>query len=446
MAKAKTLTAAAVAKFKPAAKRREIPDAGAPGLHLVIQPSGGKSWALRYRRPNRQPAKFVLGSVYDKEEHEPETKPVVGGHLTLAGARRLVAEQRHLIAQGRDPGAEHMADRKRQRMAAVEGAANTFGAAARDFVEKHARQEVRRWREQSRLLGLRPDDLTPIPRGLAERWGERPLAEISGDGDIKDLIKEVRKHGAPGLERRADGETESRARAMFSCLAKMFDWLIEHDRIRANPCTGVPRPAPPKTRDRVLSNAEIVKFWSAADAERKEFGAVLKLLLLTGCRLNEVVGMRREELSDGGATWTIPGTRTKNKRVHVVPLARELIAGVGGDEELIFTTDGRSRVNMGSRIKLRLDAAMKIPAWRVHDLRRTAATGMAEIGIQPHIVEACLNHAGGAKAGVAGTYNRAAYAAEKKVALERWAAHVASLIDGREAKVLDMHRAARARQ
>ena len=141
--------------------------------------------------------------------------------------------------------------------------------------------------------------------------------------------------------------------------------------------------------------------------------------------------MTRDELSEDGATWNIPGERTKNKRAHIVPLAplaRELLSAVIGDGKLIFTTTGRSPISGWSKIKKRLDSVMAIPSWRLHDLRRTAATGMAEIGIAPHIVEAALNHISGAKAGVAGTYNRAAYAPEKRAALERWAAHVQRLV------------------
>ena len=189
---------------------------------------------------------------------------------------------------------------------------------------------------------------------------------------------------------------------------------------RRPPCDAAPR-------ERVLRDTEVATFWRAARAERKEFAAVLMLLLLTGQRRGEVSGMRRSELSDDGDTWTIPGERTKNRRVHVVPLsklARDIVAGVGTKSEIMFTTNGRAPVVIGSKIKRRLDAVMKTTPWRLHDLRRTAATGMAELGMQPHVVEAVLNHVSGHRAGVAGTYNRAAYAAEKKAALEKWAAHV----------------------
>ena len=281
---------------------------------------------------------------------------------------------------------------------------------------------------------------TPIKNGLCERWSDKPIAEIDGH-DVHSLIDETRRSGAPGLERRSDGPTEARARVMLSCLSKMFGWLVQHRRLSQNPCKDVHRPEASRARDRVLTDAEIVKFWRATDAERKELSALLKLLLLTGCRLNEVAGMTRAELSDDGATWNIPGARTKNKRPHVVPLAPLARKMVGsGSEGFVFTTTGRSPVSGWSKIKRRLDEAMKIPPWRLHDLRRTAATGMAEIGIAPHIVEAALNHVSGAKAGVAGTYNRAAYAEEKRAALERWASHVQGLVSERPANVVKMRK------
>jgi integrase len=186
--------------------------------------------------------------------------------------------------------------------------------------------------------------------------------------------------------------------------------------------------------------------------------------------------MRLSELSHGGALWIIPGERTKNHLEHEVPLAalareileevvplprgtRETSNSINTVADLVFTTTGTTPISGWSKIKKRLDEEMlaearraasaagrdpsdvKIAPWRLHDLRRTCATGMAEIGILPHIVEACLNHISGAKAGVAGIYNRAEYKEEKKAALERWAAHVEWMISGRAANVVPMHRA-----
>jgi integrase len=245
-----------------------------------------------------------------------------------------------------------------------------------------------------------------IPKGLADRWRDRPVGEIDGD-DIHGIIDETRERGVPGLERRAKGPREARALVMFAALSGLFGWLIARRRVVQNPCAGVHRPAPPPARDRVLTNAEIGTFWRATDAERKELGALLKLLLLTGARLNEVTGMRRAELSDDGATWTIPSERAKNRRTHVVPLpplARELIASVPLAGDFVFSATGV--LNGWSRLKNRLDAAMQIPPWRLHDLRRTAVTGMAELGVRTDVIERVVNHVSGTRGGVAGVYNR----------------------------------------
>jgi integrase len=207
-----------------------------------------------------------------------------------------------------------------------------------------------------------------------------------------------------------------------------------------NPCAGVWRPRPSAARDRVLTNAEIARFWKATDAVNGASSAVLKLLLLTGCRLNEVASLRWDEVSEDGAALNLPGARTKNHRPHTVPLAplaREIMADVPRIDGCVyaFTTNGRTPVSNWSKTKAHLDAEMGTVPWRIHDLRRTAVTGMAELGIAPHVVEAVVNHVSGARAGVAGTYNRSELMAERRAALERWAQHVAGLVAERPANV-----------
>ena len=447
------LTAASVEKLKASRRRREIPDSGCPGLYLIVQPSGAKSWALRFRRPGGRTAKLTLGPVLSGRE---EGEAVLGGPLTLAGAHLVATSLKRQRAMGHDI----VATRHREKLERKAGVAKTFALAATDFVERYAMREIRRWQEQARLLGLRPAaegrGLEIIPRGIADRWRDRPVAEIDGD-DIHNIIDEVREKGVPGTERRAEGQTESLARLMFAVLSKLFAWLVERRRIKQNPCKGVHRPRPARARDRVLTDQEIRWFWAAAGTIGQLYGPLVRLLLLTGARLNEVAGMRRAELSADGTAWDLPGERTKNRRPHTVPLppmARDILATVGAGSNFVFSTTGRSPVSVGSKVKRRLDAAMlaealkqvtvagrgrsnaKIKPWRLHDLRRTAATGMAEIGVPPHVVEACLNHISGAKVGVAGVYNRAAYATEKRAALGRWADHIEGLIKGRPAKIV----------
>ncbi len=447
---AKVLTAAAVERYREAKGRREIADGGARGLYLVVQPTGAKSWCMRLRRPNGRTAKLHLGPC-DVSGKEAASEPVIGAPLTLAAARAVAAEVHRQRAMGRDVVADHLAAKRRRASEIQESASNTFGALAPRFVVEHARKRTRRWRETARLLGLRPegDELKVIRGGLCERWRDTPVTGLDG-GDVWALLDEVRKSGAPGLKRRAEKPTDSRARAMLSALSTFFTWCARHRLVAENPCIGVHRPPAPKARDRVLTGAEISAFWRACDAAGEPFGQALKLLLLTGCRLSEVADMRRAELSDDGKTWTIPGTRSKNGRPHVVslpPLAREIIDSVrtieGGH---VFTTTGKTPISGWSKVKRRLDEKMgNPPPWRLHDLRRTAATGMAELGVPPHIVEAALNHVSGAKAGVAGTYNRAAYAEEKRAALERWGAHIAGLVSGKAANVVPMRKKGRAK-
>jgi integrase len=425
----KILTAAGIAKLKPASIRREISDAGTTGLRLVVQPSGYKSWMVRWKRNGRQ-AKIFLGplSLHD----DVESTPKIGTPLTLRAARLLASQLNH----ERHSGVDVVADRQRLKLELAARGQATFAQAAQDFAEQHVKRNTIHWDETLRILGLEPD-LSLIKRGLAERWRDRAISEITAD-EIFMMIEEAREKGTPGLEKRKKGPAESRARKMHRTLSKMFAWLQEKRRIAANPVEGLATPATPRARDRVLTSEEVIRFWRAADAEAT-FGPMLKVLLLTGQRLSEVTGIRKSEIA--GEIWTIPSSRTKNKLAHDVllaPIVRDLLPESGHD--LYFTTTGTTPISGLSKVKNRIDAPMGIPKWSLHDLRRTAATGMADLGVAPHIIEAVLNHISGHKAGVAGTYNRAKYSDEKKAALKRWAAHVEGLVTGRKSKVLDMKR------
>jgi integrase len=440
---AKILTAAAVERLKGGKTRREVRDVGCKGLYLVIQPSGAKSFALRFRRPDGSSGKLTLGPVYSGKELSGE--PTLGAPLTLEAAHQLAAEQHRMRALGHDVIKDAKTAKHRRRTEVEEGVASAFGALVPQFIAD-AQRKTRRWRVTARLLGLaypkEGGEPTVIKDGLCDRWAVRPVSEIDGS-DIYGVVDEAKRISVPGLKRRSDGPADGQARAMFAALSGFFGWCTRHRRCALNPARGVHRPEAGRARDRVLNNGEIVKFWHVCDEVGEPFGQALRLLLLTGCRVREVSEMRRSELSEDGATWTVPSERTKNRHVCVVPLppmARDIIASVkqiASKDGYLFTLNGRAPVSVGSsKIKHKIDAAMKIPPWRLHDLRRTAATGMAEIGIAPHIVEAALNHVSGAKAGVAGTYNRAAYAPEKKAALERWASHVQGLVSGKPANVV----------
>jgi integrase len=447
---AKVLTPAAVERFKPTSKRRFIRDAGAQSLYLAIMPSGHKSWLMRFRRPDGKPGKLVLGPL-DLSGREIKETPHIGQPLSLVAARQLAAVIHRDRAMGADVISEHKARRHRLRAEIKDRADNTFGVLVRKFVEEHGRIKTRRWRRDAMVLGLAYpiDGGGPVEtrNGLAQRWGDKPVRSIDGH-DVHAVVDEARQVAVPGIPPHNKGVSEARARSLHATLSSMFGWLKRYRLVDSNPCTTVWRPAPAPPRDRVLNNDEICRLWKACDEIHPTYAAAVRVLLLTGARLREVARMERSELSADGAVWTLPGLRTKNHRSHVMPLpplAREILAQIPQIDgcRFVFSTDGRGAITSWSRTKAKLDAALGAPPWRLHDLRRTCATGMAELGIAPHIVEAALNHISGAKAGVAGTYNRAAYAEEKKAALERWANHIIALVEGRPANVTPLPRVKR---
>jgi integrase len=216
----------------------------------------------------------------------------------------------------------------------------------------------------------------------------------------------------------------NRARANLSAF---FHWAIGEGLCENNPVVGTNKQTEEGPRDRALADAEAAKVWLAAP--ENDYGRIIRLLLLTGCRRDEIGGLRWSEVDLKARTITLPGVRTKNGRPHVIPLSEPAMAILGGlihraNRDLIFGL-GAGGFSGWSKSKAQFDKAAKLKeAWTLHDLRRTAATRMADIGVQPHVIEALLNHISGHKAGVAGTYNLSTYAAEKKAALDLWASHL----------------------
>jgi integrase len=408
----KVLTEAAVRKMKAGAKRRAIRDGGARSLYLLIQPrTGFKTWAMFFRGPSGKPQKLTLGP-YDPTGHRIDGEPSIGEPLTLVAARRLASLIQHDRATGKF-------DVARPR--------TTFAAAARSFVEDHAKTRTRRWEETARTLGLTPDS-SIVRGGLAERWAGRDLGSISS-GDVHGIVEQTRRKGVPGTVARNTSASDPRGRSMARTLSKFFAWSVQQRLVSSNPCRDVQAPPPPRARDRVLSLDEIAMLWRATEADTP-YNAIVRLLLLTGCRLNEIALLRWDEISASGDAINLSGDRTKNHRPHVVPLSDEARTVIGSRPRIagcdyVFTTRPPAPISGWSKFKKSLDATLPgVAAWRLHDLRRTVATGMAEMGAAPHVVVAALNHVSGAKAGVAGTYNRAAYLTERRQALEAWAERV----------------------
>lgn len=427
-------------------RAREVPDAGAAGLRLAIQPSGKRSWIMRFRRPSGRQGKLTLGNFTTVEL---EGAPVLGQPMTLKAARVAAAEVNRQRALGVDVIARHVEQQRRR--AAEAAAPATFAAVARRFADEHAMRNRSGRVGTVRLLGLDyPRDggePAVTAGGLVDRWRDRPIAEIDS-GDVYGVISELVKVGIPGIKTRRDkkGARDSRGRALAAALSKLFSWAVAHRLAVANPTQGVFRPRAAAPRHRVLADAEVKKLWRACDEVGPPFGTIVKLLLLTGQRRSEVAGVRWSELSEDLATWSLPPERTKNKlphQVHLPELAREIVAAVPrmSSHDFVFSTTGETAVSGWSRAKKTIDAATgPLPEWRVHDLRRTAASGMQKLGVRLEVVERALNHVSGSFGGVAGIYQRDPMTEETQSALELWSQHVAAIAAGRSADVVPMRR------
>lgn len=402
----KALTALAVERIAPKASRFEVPDSKVAGLRLVVQPSGAKSWCVRYSRHDRD-RRFTLGRF-----------PVLG----LDAARKRAGEALAIVAAGRDPGAEKTATRRaeeRERAAAI---------LIRDAFKRYKAEHIDRGAESTAY-----QTTWLFAKFILPAIGSLTIGEVT-PGECKAIWAKQQRRGR-----------RSNANKIFIALRGFFNWLrAELIMTAPSPLDGMKPPEGSKGGARHLDAAELRLVWLAAGEMDYPFGPFVRLLLLTLARRNEVGRMVKTELDLPGALWTIPETRTKNKREHVVPLSgaaldalRRLDNYIDSEAGFIFTTDGERASSNWSKNKRALDAIVTklnngtaIPHWKLHDLRRTGDTEMHELGVAPHIVEACVNHISGHKKGVAGTYNKAKYLKEKRAAFDLWAAHVVRIAEG----------------
>jgi integrase len=427
--KPKIFTQASVERLKAGAKRQVVRDPQSQALFLVIQAkTAHKSWMMRYRH-GAGAAKIHLGPLDQSGRHD-DAEPVIGLPLTLLQARRLAAELNSDRARGIDVVGQHRS--RKHKVAEV--ASNSFAACVKDFIEQHAKPKTRGWVETANILGL-DAELAAKRDGLVYRWGGRDIKSITSD-DLHAVCEEARRFGIPGIPARNKQASDPRQRKMHVSLSALFSFLQRKRRVDANPMANLHLPASGEASDRVLNDAEIAKAWAAAVAAEEPFTEVIRLLLLSGCRSDEIRELEWSEVNDACSVISLPARRTKNKRPHVLELpamGRDIIAkqaAKGRCGKFVFSrTGGAAPIGGLSHAKARIDAAAGIAQpWRIHDLRHTVATRMADLGVQPHIVEAVLNHISGTKGGIAGVYNRALYAAEKKAALELWAAHIGSIV------------------
>jgi integrase len=438
---AKRLTDRTIAQMKAAESRLEVPDGGCPGLYLVIHPSGAKAWALRFRSPveyaagQRKAKKLTLGPLANEATDD---EPAIGRPLSLSQARVLATGALEQVRRGIDPTHERRREKASSRDEAISRSVNTVDAAIVEFLARYRGPKKRGLRDSTRhltayYLGLKPDLENPgewvkTGGGVLQRWSGRPLASIT-QHDVRELVEAIDDGGAPVSANRT-----------LTTLKTLFKFYVKRGSLVVSPAALVDAPANEESRDRTLSDAEIKAVWKAADAAAYPFGRLVQMLLLTGARRDELREAPWGEFDLDGGLWTLPGDRVKNGNEHWVPLSSAAVAILsemprikGG---LLFTTNGDTPFSGLSKAKRRLDAASGVQSWTLHDLRRTAATGMADkCGVAPHIIEAALNHISGeSKRGVAGIYNRARYTDEIQKALQDWADYVDGLVSGRPAR------------
>ena len=408
----KKLTDLFVERVKPPAQgRAEYFDATFGSLALRVTETGHKSWSLYYRMGGRQ-RRFTIGAY-------PAIKP--------AQARREASAALERVRQGTDP-----AEEKRQRRAAPE--ADAFSAVLRDYLDRVGRNlEPRTLKEVQRVL----------EREFLPPWRSRPIGSITR-GDIHRVVDGIFARGAYVQANRA-----------LAYLRTLFAWTVERGRLPASPVTGMKPPAREQARDRVLTDDELRWLWRACEAVGWPFGPLVKLLLLTAQRRDEVAGIKRAEIHLEKGIWAIPREKAKNNRaheVHLSPAAVDVLDSVPRiGARFVFTSTGSAPVSGFSRAKRRLEAAMlavkcdelgakcdPIPHWTLHDLRRTAATGMARLNFPPHVVDKVLNHVSGTIRGVAAVYNRFEYLEERRAALEAWGRYVAGLVSPAPANVVTL--------
>ena len=264
----------------------------------------------------------------------------------------------------------------------------------------------------------RPNSFRQVERYLRHSWRSLhrlPITAISRR-DVAKALAQIEDDHSPSVAIRARG-----------ALSAMMNWAMRQGYdVAANPVMGTNKPVL-RSRDRVLSNEELAAIWRACPQD--DYGRIVRLLMLTAQRRDEIARLRWSEIDLDRAMLVLPPERTKNHREHIIPLvpmALALLPDQRLSREWVF---GEGVGFSGwARSKRRLDAGLSIADWRVHDLRRSFATGCAEqLGVLPHVIEAVLNHVSGHKSGVAGIYNRARYLEEMRVALERWAAHIAAI-------------------
>jgi integrase len=372
-----------------------------PGFGHRLRSGGDRirgTYIVQYRTRGRT-RRFLLGST-----------DVLGAEQARAAAKKVLAE----VALGGDPQSAKQAQRRADDQN-LRATITIYLEAKRAEVRRRTFREIERYLRGPHFGSLHAQALDQITR-----------RDVAGC-----LARIVTRNGSV---------TAGRARATLSTF---YSWAMGRGLAESNPVIGTNKPVDSKPRDRVLSDSELVVIWQAC--LESSYGRIIKLLALTGCRREEVGGMCWDELDLEQGTWTISAARAKNGRTHILPLppaALDILAAVErvDGRNHLFGGYGGHGFQRWSASKRELDIRSGVSGWTVHDIRRTVATRMADIGVQPHVIEAVLNHQSGHKRGPAGVYNRSSYEREVKAALALWAERVIALVEGREQKIMPLDR------
>lgn len=394
----------------PAGQRLELWDAYVEGFGFRTARKGQGSFFVMYRTGGRQ------------------RRQTVGRFpaMSLEEARQQARDALDKARCGIDPAIERDARDETERRRR----ARTVEAAVADFIKLYPRYRPSTRAEVARML----------KRELVPELGAWPVSDVTRR-DVAHLVNAAADRGSP-----------TTANRLLSYTQAFFRWLVDRGELETTPCLNLSKPAPERSRDRVLMDAELLTVWQAAGASAGAFGKLVRLLILTGQRRGEVAGLRPCDVDFAARTWTLPREFTKNDRLHVVPLSRpaaliltELVASPKGEppvaEAFLFAParmweskgDAARPMSGWTKLKSALDkkvtelAGAELAGWTLHDLRRTVASGMAGLGVAPHVVERLLNHSSGIIRGVAAIYNRHTYQPEMRAAVDQWAKHLAGL-------------------
>jgi integrase len=397
------LTDAIAAGFEPPAGKTEdfLWDGSLPGFACRARRSGtevSRTWYCQYRA-NRRQRRESLGDI----------------RRVKNDAARKIARQRFAAVElGSDPAADR--DRARSEAAAIK---TTVG----NVVERYLR--------------AKKAEMRPATYKAAERYFKVHFAPLSA----APITAITRAEVATVLQDIAAERGRVAAARARANLAALFSWTVREGLLEQNVVANTNKPdAGVRSRERVLDDGELRAIWQ--NLENDDFGKIIRLLILLGCRRSEIGDLKWSEIDLDVGVMTISGTRVKNHRTLVLQLpgaALEILravprrqgAFVFGKGTRGFCTWGHCKQQLDSRITNAL--GQSLPAWRVHDVRRTCRTGLGKIGVPPHVAEMVIGHA---KGGIVAVYDRHTYGAEIKTALLRWSEHIATILEDRQSNVV----------